>query len=90
MRDVLVIPETKLVIDLLAEFRQRKRHLAIVVDEYGSTVGLATVEDALEQIVVKTRSSVYEVIVLCGEAILQSCGVVRAVFKTEQRNPLRL
>ena len=51
MRDVLVVPETKLVIDLLAEFRQRKRHLAIVVDEYGSTVGLATVEDALEQIV---------------------------------------
>jgi putative hemolysin len=51
MRDVLVVPETKLVIDLLAEFRQRKRHLAIVVDEYGSTVGLVTVEDALEQIV---------------------------------------
>jgi putative hemolysin len=38
MRDVLVVPETKAVIDLLAEFRQRKRHLAIVVDEYGSTV----------------------------------------------------
>ncbi|PYY22601.1 MAG: HlyC/CorC family transporter [Acidobacteria bacterium] len=51
MRDVLVVPETKPVIDLLAEFRQRKRHLAIVVDEYGSTVGLVTVEDALEQIV---------------------------------------
>jgi putative hemolysin len=51
MRDVLVIPETKLVIDLLEEFRQRKRHLAIVVDEYGTTVGLVTVEDALEQVV---------------------------------------
>src|SRR4051794_18226597 len=51
MRDVLVVPETKPVIDLLAEFRQRKRHIAIVVDEYGSTVGLVTVEDALEQIV---------------------------------------
>jgi len=51
MRDVLVIPETKPVLDLLAEFRRRKRHLAIVVDEYGSTVGLVTVEDALEQIV---------------------------------------
>jgi len=51
MRDVLVVPETKPVLDLLAEFRQRKRHLAIVVDEYGSTVGLVTVEDALEQIV---------------------------------------
>jgi CBS domain containing-hemolysin-like protein len=51
MRDVLVVPETKPVLDLLAEFRERKRHLAIVVDEFGSTVGLVTVEDALEQIV---------------------------------------
>lgn len=51
MRDVLVVPETKLVIELLEEFRQRKRHLAIVVDEYGTTVGLVTVEDALEQVV---------------------------------------
>lgn len=51
MRDVLVVPETKPVVDLLAEFRLRKRHLAVVVDEYGSTVGLVTVEDALEQIV---------------------------------------
>ncbi len=51
MRDVLVVPETKLVIDLLEEFRTRKRHLAIVVDEFGSTAGLVTVEDALEQIV---------------------------------------
>ncbi|HET9741875.1 MAG TPA: hemolysin family protein [Terriglobales bacterium] len=51
MREIMVIPETKLVIDLLEEFRQRKRHLAIVVDEFGSTVGMVTVEDALEQIV---------------------------------------
>ena len=51
MRDVLVVPETKPLLDLLAEFRHRKRHLAIVVDEYGSTVGLVTVEDVLEQIV---------------------------------------
>ena len=51
MRDVLVVPETKPVLDLLAEFRERKRHLAIVVDEFGSTIGLVTVEDALEQIV---------------------------------------
>ena len=51
MRDVLVVPETKPVFDLLAEFRERRRHLAIVVDEFGSTVGLVTVEDALEQIV---------------------------------------
>jgi putative hemolysin len=51
MRDILVVPETKPVLDLLHEFQERRRHLAIVVDEHGSTVGLVTVEDALEQLV---------------------------------------
>jgi len=51
MRDVLVVPETKPLSDLLVEFRQRRRHLAVVVDEFGSTAGLVTVEDVLEQIV---------------------------------------
>lgn len=51
MRDVLVVPETKALIDLLVEFRERKRHLAIVVDEFGSTAGVITVEDVLEQLV---------------------------------------
>jgi CBS domain containing-hemolysin-like protein len=51
MRDVLVVPETKLVVEMLSEFQQRRRHLAIVVDEFGSTVGLVTVEDAIEQVV---------------------------------------
>lgn len=51
MREVLVVPETKPVLDLLREFQQRRRHLAIVVDEYGSTAGLVTVEDAIEQLI---------------------------------------
>ncbi|HYH00514.1 MAG TPA: hemolysin family protein [Terriglobales bacterium] len=51
MRDVLVIPETKVLTELLTEFKQRKRHLAVVVDEFGSTAGVVTVEDVLEQIV---------------------------------------
>jgi CBS domain containing-hemolysin-like protein len=51
MRDVLFVPEAKPIADLLAEFQQRKRHLAIVVDEFGSTAGLVTVEDVLEQLV---------------------------------------
>jgi putative hemolysin len=50
MRDVLVVPETRSVLDLIREFQQRRRHLAIVVDEYGSTVGLVTAEDAIEQL----------------------------------------
>src|SRR5215472_5193054 len=51
MREVLFVPEAKPVADLLVEFQQRKRHLAIVVDEFGSTSGLVTVEDVLEQLV---------------------------------------
>ncbi len=51
MRDVLVVPETKVLTELLEEFKERKRHLAVVVDEFGSTAGLITAEDILEQIV---------------------------------------
>jgi magnesium and cobalt exporter, CNNM family len=51
MHDVLVVPETKVLTELLEEFKQRKRHLAVVVDEFGSTAGVITVEDVLEQIV---------------------------------------
>jgi magnesium and cobalt exporter, CNNM family len=51
MREVLVVPETKLLPDLLTEFKERKRHLAVVVDEFGSTAGVVTVEDILELLV---------------------------------------
>jgi putative hemolysin len=51
MRDVLVVPETKALTELLEEFKDRKRHLAVVVDEFGSTAGVITVEDILEQLV---------------------------------------
>jgi putative hemolysin len=53
MHDVLVVPETKSLLDLLNEFQQRKRHLAVVVDEFGSTAGVVSVEDVLEQLVGK-------------------------------------
>jgi CBS domain containing-hemolysin-like protein len=51
MREVLVVPETKPLPDLLIEFKTRKRHLAVVVDEFGTTAGVVTVEDVLEQLV---------------------------------------
>jgi CBS domain containing-hemolysin-like protein len=51
MRDVLVVPETKLAVELLREFQERRRQIAIVVDEFGSTLGMITAEDVLEQIV---------------------------------------
>ena len=51
MHDVLVVPETKSLFELLVEFQLRKRHLAMVVDEFGSTAGVISVEDVLEQLV---------------------------------------
>jgi CBS domain containing-hemolysin-like protein len=51
MRDVLVVPETKPLPDLLVDFKVRKKHIAVVVDEFGSTAGVVSVEDVLEQLV---------------------------------------
>ncbi len=51
MREPYFVPDTKSVDDLLAEFRRMKIHMAIVVDEFGGTDGLVTLEDLIEEIV---------------------------------------
>jgi CBS domain containing-hemolysin-like protein len=51
LRKHLVVPETKPVGQMLAEFQQGRSHMAMVVDEFGTIAGLLTVEDVLEQIV---------------------------------------
>ncbi len=51
MRPVSVVPESKRLNVLLKEFRTKRNHMVIVVDEYGATAGLVTIEDVLEQIV---------------------------------------
>jgi putative hemolysin len=51
MREPYFVPDTKPVDDILAEFRQQSVHLAIVLDEFGGTYGLVTMEDLLEEIV---------------------------------------
>lgn len=50
LRSVPVVPETKPLHDLIDEFRTTHKHLALVVDEFGTIVGLVTLEDVLEQI----------------------------------------
>jgi putative hemolysin len=83
MREVLFVPETKLAVDLLQDFQERRRQIAIVVDEFGTTVGLVTAEDALEQVVgeledefdISTRTSMLSatggVVVLDGSTTLR-------------------
>ena len=51
LRPTLFVPKNKKVSDLLQTFRRKRTHLAIVVDEYGCTAGLVTIEDVLEEIV---------------------------------------
>jgi CBS domain containing-hemolysin-like protein len=51
LRPAIMVPETKPLDELLAEFQRTSNHLAIVVDEYGSVEGLVTLEDLLEEIV---------------------------------------
>jgi len=50
LRDPLYVPENKKLDDLLNEFKSKKIHMAIVVDEYGGTAGLITLEDVMEEI----------------------------------------
>ena len=51
MKPPLYVPENKKLDDLLKEFQTKKNHLAIVVDEYGGTSGLITLEDVMEEII---------------------------------------
>ena len=51
MRDPFFVPDTKSIRTLLQEFRTRKQHIAIAVDEYGGTSGIITIEDVIEEII---------------------------------------
>ncbi len=51
IRPAYFVPESRMIDDLLEDFRKKKTHMAIIVDEYGCTQGIATLEDVLEEIV---------------------------------------
>lgn len=51
IREAYYVPESRMIDDLLEDFRRRRIHMAIVVDEYGGTQGVVTLEDVLEEIV---------------------------------------
>jgi CBS domain containing-hemolysin-like protein len=89
MRDVLVVPETKSVLDLIREFQQRRRQMAIVVDEYGSTVGLVTAEDAIEQLTGELEdefdSPALPVLTTASGALLMDGGVNLRDLETQMQ-----
>jgi putative hemolysin len=92
MHDVLVVPETKTVLDLIREFQQRRRQMAIVVDEYGSTVGLVTAEDAIEQLTGELEDEfdlpALPVLTTASGALLMDGGVNLRDLETQMQWPL--
>jgi CBS domain containing-hemolysin-like protein len=55
LREPFFVPETKRINDLLSELRSKKSHLAVIVDEYGGTAGIVTIEDIIEEIIGEIR-----------------------------------
>ncbi|MBO4314122.1 MAG: HlyC/CorC family transporter [Desulfovibrio sp.] len=96
MREPFFVPETKSIRTLLQEFRSRKQHIAIALDEYGGTSGLITIEDVLEEIVgdiedehdapriedvVKVGENTWE---LTGRATLEELGDIGLAIDTDE------
>ncbi len=73
LRTPVFVPESMSIDDLLHEFQRRKVHIAIVLDEYGGTAGLVTIEDLLEEIVGEIQDE-YDV----EEPLVESLGDDRA------------
>ncbi len=83
MQEPVFIPETKNVDDLLDEFRQTKIHLAVIIDEYGGTAGIVTIEDILEEIVGEIQDE-FDV----GEEVAEVAEADDGSFEVDARTPV--
>jgi len=86
-RTPIFVPESKKIDDLLRQFQQNKQHLAIVVDEYGGTAGIVTLEDVIEEIVGEIRDE-YDQEDKLYTKLNQSSYVVNAKIDIEKLNEL--
>jgi magnesium and cobalt transporter len=86
LRPVTFIPESKRLQPLLKEFRASRNHMAIVVDEYGGTSGLLTIEDVLEEIVGEIDDEHDPLEVEPIQKKDESCFTVRALTRIEEFN----
>ena len=87
MRPAKFIPESKEVSDLLREMQEEKFHMAIVVDEYGGTAGLVTLEDLLEELVGRHRRRVRRG-GADGRALEDGSVLVSAVYSVDDADEL--
>ncbi len=85
MRDAFFVPHGKSVGDLLREFREEKVHLAIVVDEYGGTAGIVTLEDVIEEIVGEIQDE-FDPDDLVFDRVDESIAVVNAKIPIDDLN----
>ena len=89
LRPAVFIPESKRLNVLLQEFRDSRNHMAIVVNEYGSVVGLVTIEDVLEQIVGNIEDE-HDLDGATGMVLRRGSGfcVIKAMLPVESFNQL--
>jgi magnesium and cobalt transporter len=89
LRPAVLVPESKRLNVLLVEFRASRNHMAIVVDEYGDTAGLVTIEDVLEQIVGEIEDE-HDIDEEAGMVMRRGANefVVKAVIELEDFNEL--
>lgn len=84
-RPVLMVPETKKVAELFHEMRKTKKHVAIVLDEFGGTSGLVTIEDLLEEIVGEIQDE-YDAEEPVCQLINKNSALVDAKMNIEEAN----
>jgi len=84
-REAIFVPESKRAADLLRDFQRQKVHMAIVLDEYGGTAGLVTIEDILEEIVGEIQDE-YDQEAPLFEKISDTEWIVDAMVRLEEVN----